>query len=245
MAGVEKESVMIATGSINCPKCGHAQEERLDCRKCGVVFSKYYALYPSSRQDTANGADESSVKKPPELDQAAAISDLQQQVRELSARFADIEFEKAERGQLRADLKNLDHRLQDMLDRMALQLEQFEKRFKESPVQGPKQESGVHLPALLERLKQLEEKLQSLGQITSQTSSLDEKTAAISQLISELQGQHSALREQVVEMKSQLELVRQAERTGESKTPLEDDVHAIRKNLDELRQLISTASKSQ
>jgi len=117
---------MIATGSINCPKCGHAQEERLDCRKCGVVFSKYYALHPPGRLDIAGVAEESSVKKPSEPDQATVISDLQQQVRELSARFAEIEFEKAERSQLRTDLKNLDRRLQDMLDRMALQLEQFE-----------------------------------------------------------------------------------------------------------------------
>jgi len=93
-------------------------------------------------------------------------------------------------------------------------------------------------------LKQLEEKLQSLGQISHQTSNLDERTAAVSHLISELQGQHSALREQVMEIKSQLELVRQAEKAGEPKTPLEDDVHAIRKNLDELSRLISTASKN-
>ena len=209
-----------------------------------MVFSKYYALHPPGRLDIAGVAEESSVKKPSEPDQATVISDLQQQVRELSARFAEIEFEKAERSQLRTDLKNLDRRLQDMLDRMALQLEQFEKRFKESPAQAPKHESGVYLPALLERLKQLEEKLQSLGQISHQTSNLDERTAAVSHLISELQGQHSALREQVMEIKSQLELVRQAEKAGEPKTPLEDDVHAIRKNLDELSRLISTASKN-
>ena len=71
-----------------CPKCGFDQEERLDCKECGIVFSKYNALFTAS---------ESSGTPEEEVSLKSEIQDLQIQVRELSSRLIDVDFEKAER----------------------------------------------------------------------------------------------------------------------------------------------------
>jgi hypothetical protein len=86
-----------------CPKCGFEQEERLDCKECGIVFSKYQALFPPA--DEAGPADEDPQMK-------SEFHTLQIQVRELSSRMREAEFEKAERKKLRADLKELEERIQ-------------------------------------------------------------------------------------------------------------------------------------
>ncbi len=223
-----------------CPKCGYAQETRLDCRKCGVVFSKYYALFPSSKGAGSDGAEEPIVQAPSE---DRTLADLQLQVRELSGRFSNLEFEKAERNQLRIDLRNLESQVQTNLENMATRLQQAEKRFAEELV--PKSELAepeisVQLAAIMERVGQLEDQLRNLDHISGQVSDLEEKNGNNSQLMLELQAQHSAIREEVSEVKSQIELVRQAHENQEPPTPLEDDVHAIRKNLDELRQFLKS-----
>jgi hypothetical protein len=81
------------TGSMICPKCGYAQEDRLDCKRCGIVFSKYCALVPTIKSAAANGLEKSIAPGPSEQDLRAMISNLQLQVRELSARSAQVEFE--------------------------------------------------------------------------------------------------------------------------------------------------------
>jgi peptidoglycan hydrolase CwlO-like protein len=232
------------TGLIICPKCGHEQEERLDCRKCGIIFSKYYALFPSSKSAASNGAEESIAQVPTEQNREATISDMQMQLREISARFANVEFEKAERNQLRADLKNLERQLHDNLESMENRLDQFAKRFEESSVPAPDKESGSRLAAILERLEHIEGSLQNLDHFGGKFRDLDEKNRAYSQLMLELQMQHSALRKEVADIKSQLELLSQAQESQEPETPLEIDVHAIRKYLDELRDILSTASRN-
>jgi phage shock protein A len=208
--------------------------------KCGIVFSKYYALFPSE-SSAANGLEESIAPAPPsmEQDRGSVLSDLQLQVRELCARFAEVEFEKAERHQLRADLRNLERQLQDNLKRMSAQLGNLEKRFDEPSAPIAQQEHGVHLPALLERLGQIENRLERLDHINRKISDLDGKNGTNSQLVSDLQAQHSILREEITAIKSQLELVRQIHENQEPATPLEADIHAIRKNLDVFYELLS------
>ncbi len=224
-----------------CPKCGYAQEARLDCRKCGVVFSKYYALFPPGKPAGSNGAEEPIAQAPAEQDRAFA--DLQFQVRELSGRFAGIEFEKAERNQLRIDLRHLENQVQANQENMATRLQQVEKRFAEEPVarsETAEPEVSVQLAAILDRVEQIEDRLRNLEHLSGQVSDLEEKTGNNSQLMFELQSQHSAIREEVSEVRSQLEFVRQAHENQEPPTPIEDDVHAIRKNLDELRQFLNS-----
>jgi chromosome segregation ATPase len=242
---VAKEPILYSAGSANgsmtCPKCGYVQEARLDCRKCGVVFSKYYALFPSNKSAGSNGAEEPVAQAPVEQDRAFA--DLHLQVRELSGRFADIEFEKAERNQLRTDLRNLESQIQANLEGMVARLQQVEKRLEEESVRRSEPEDPglrVHLAAILKRVEQIEDRLWSLDQLSGQLSDLEEKDGTNSQLMLELQAQHSSIRAEFLEVKSQLELVRQAHENQEPPTPIEDDVHAIRKNIDDLRQFLNT-----
>ncbi len=111
---------------MNCPKCGYSQEERLDCRKCGVVFNKYYLLHPPSKPAAAEGGD--PVQPPPPQpaiseDSANEIADLRQSFRDLNRRFNEVEFERAERTHLRSELRALDQRFKEDLiqaqDRLA------------------------------------------------------------------------------------------------------------------------------
>jgi len=126
---------------------------------------------------------------------------------------------------------------------MAARLQQVEKRFAEESV--PKSELAepelsVQLAAIMERVGQMEDQLQNLDHISGQISDLEEKNGNNSQMIFELQAKYSAICEEVSEVRSQLELVRQAHENQEPPTPIEDDVHAIRKNLDELRQFLNS-----
>ncbi len=107
---------------MNCPKCGFEQEERLDCRKCGVVFNKYLAMQA-----------ESSGPLPPQVPQAEngsstiEILELRQSVRDLGRRFSEVEFERVERGQLRGEVKTLDKKYQASFDQFSRRLEDLEK----------------------------------------------------------------------------------------------------------------------
>jgi chromosome segregation ATPase len=229
---------------MTCPKCGHEQEERLDCLKCGVVFSKYYALFPSSKSPSEKGFEDPMAQEQSEQERRVAISDLQLQLREIYVRIAEVEFEKAERNQLRTQLKNLEQHFQANLEQIAIQLEQVEKRLAEPSVSAFQQEIEVYFPRLLKRLEQVEGRLGELKDIGSQINALNEKNEAGSKQLSMLQNQHSALREEFSAIKSQLEQVCEAQRKKEPSTPLEIDVHAIRKHLDELREMLGKGAAS-
>ena len=240
--GVDMESALqnsgSVTGSMNCPKCGFAQEKRLDCKKCGIVFSKYYALFP-----TGNFADSIPVEAPTaqELsrqDIQATLSELQAQVQVLTTRFSQVEFEKAERNQLRLDFKNLERQLLENLERMENRLE--------SPLIPEAQQETLdpRLPEILERVEQAEAKLGSVDFAGQYMVELSEKSEASVSEIADLKQQISLLREDFGKINSQLEIIAQAQKVEEPRTPLEEDVHTIRKNLDEFRAFLSKHTAS-
>jgi DNA repair exonuclease SbcCD ATPase subunit len=231
-----------ATGLMACPKCGHEQEERPDCLKCGVVFSKYYALFPSSKSPMAKSIEEPTARQQSEQERRAVVSDLQLQVREISARMAEVEFEKAERNQLRTELKNLEQFVQTNLEQITGRMERCEKRNGEQPASKVQQEIEDHFPPLLKRLERAEDRLERLDHISSQINDLNDKSGAGFQQLSKLQIQYSALREEFAAIRNRLEQVYEAQRNEEPRTPLEEDVHAIRRNLDEFRQILSKDS---
>ncbi|HBH62414.1 MAG TPA: hypothetical protein DDX85_11890 [Nitrospiraceae bacterium] len=40
----------IITDKITCPKCGHQQQDHIECRKCGIIFAKYKTVQSSEEQ---------------------------------------------------------------------------------------------------------------------------------------------------------------------------------------------------
>jgi DNA repair exonuclease SbcCD ATPase subunit len=214
---------------MNCPKCGFAQEQRLDCKKCGVVFSKYYALYPLTRPAAPNGLDDPIEQELLERGHKSAIADLQMQIRELNARFEEVEFEKVERNRLRTDLQNLEKQLHENLDLTSSRFEEFKKV----------------LAAAEESLETVERRAESLGDEVNQLSPAGEKADDNSRKISELQDQLVELRDQVGEMQGLLEQLQQNRVAEEPQSTLEHDVHAIRENLDQLFRLMISPQKEE
>jgi chromosome segregation ATPase len=220
-----------------CPKCGLDQEERLDCKECGIVFSKYNALFSSS--ESSDSANEGTLKK-------SEFQELQLQVRELGSRLIEAEFEKVERKQLRSDLKNLEGQIRQNRSQAEARIQQIEER-----LESLGKESELRIaPEILENLPKPEEIEQKTAQLTNnlnstidQLTSLWEKTGQNSYQITDLRDQIIALRNVVLEMKDRMEGLQKNQVEEEPKTIYEDDVKAIRRNLDELGQFISELGK--
>ena len=102
-----------------CPKCGFEQEERLDCIECGIVFSKYNALFQQS--ETSETVDENTMPN-------SELHELQLQVRELNSRLIDSEFEKTERKKLRSDVKNLEQQCLQNQEQSEARMQRIEDR---------------------------------------------------------------------------------------------------------------------
>jgi ribosomal protein S27AE/chromosome segregation ATPase len=215
----------IGSAAMNCPKCGFAQEQRLDCKKCGVVFKKYYALYPSARPPAPDVLEDPIEQGLLERERKTAIADLQLQIRELNARFEEMESEKAERSQLRTELNNLERYLQENLDLTSSRLEEFEKLL------GTALGEGLETPEA------------KAGDAVNQLSPPGEKEDDNSRKISELQDQLSELCEKFRGMQGLLEQLQQNRTAEQPQGMLESDVHAIRANLDQLLSLIHRSSE--
>ena len=157
---------------MNCPKCGFAQERRSDCKKCGVVFSKYYALYPSAKPAVPKGLEDPIENELAERERSDAITELQLQVRELSARFDEMESDRAEREQFRTEMENLQRLLHESLDLTSSRLDQFEQHMGEFSAERP--ETGGDANAA-EQLSELQSQLGELhNQVQEMQSLLDQ-----------------------------------------------------------------------
>ncbi len=135
--GYPEESVEESPRLI-CPKCGYEQEERLDCLKCGIVFSKFIAFHSpekTAKPDSVESAQGPSL--PPEDTAAFDASEMRQQIKELSRRFNEVEFERVERSQLRSDLRALDRKSQAYFEQLASRLEALERLVNEPPTPPP------------------------------------------------------------------------------------------------------------
>ncbi len=215
-----------------CPKCGLEQEERLDCRECGVVFSKYNSLFASPEAPDPAGGD---------VPDTGAVYELQIQVRELSSRLIGAEFEKAERKKLRSDLRDLQEQLRAHQAQTETRLQQVESGL-ESRAADAGDGAYAGAPEEAPDVEALEEKISrvsdALGDTVDQILALGDKTGRISSQVSELQDRVAALCDGMSEFRDRLEFLQRSE-PSEPQTILEDDVKAIRRNLDELGQFLS------
>ena len=224
-----------------CPKCGLEQEERLDCKDCGIVFSKYNALFPSSESSESEDNSEGSLSK-------SEFQELRIQVRELNSHIIDAEFEKAERKKLRSDLKDLDRRIQDNQAQLDARMKRVEDALESlSKESGSKisQEILENLPKPEEIEHKTNQLSETLNSTVSQLTSLWEKTGQNSFQIKELRDQIIVLRNDVLAAKTQMENLINKQVDQEPKTIYEDEVQAIRKNLEELGQFIIGLNRRQ
>lgn len=156
-----------------CPKCGYSEEERLDCRKCGVVFSKYYALHTPAKVVVTEAPELVQPPTPDIESLPAEIADLRQNFKELNRRFNDVEFERAERARLRGEIRVLDQKLKDNLEEALERLNALEKRANNPPapptntspedfqkLKGEMLEE--HVAPLLTRLEQIDARIEGL-----------------------------------------------------------------------------------
>jgi DNA repair ATPase RecN len=96
-----------------------------------------------------------------------------------------------------------------------------------------------HFPSLLRRLEQVEGGFGRLEHIDNQINDLNEKGEARLLQLSELEVKYSTLIEEFAAIRGRLEQIYEAQKNEEPRTPLEEDVHAIRRNLEEFRQILS------
>lgn len=216
-----------------CPKCGFEQEERLDCKECGVIFSKYNALFQS-----ADGSGE-SVESAPAINE---IQELQLQMRDLSSRLIDAEFEKAERKKLRSDLRDLEDLLQSEKSEKETRLRQVEEKLASQP-EAPAARIQREIQGKFSKMEEMETKTAQLSDILTTTidqcTNLWEKTGQNSYQISEFHRQLVALRDELLELRSHVESLQKSQTKEEPQTIADDDIRAIRRNLDQLGQFIS------
>jgi chromosome segregation ATPase len=115
---------------VNCPKCGYLQEERLDCRKCGVVFSKYYALHNQEKTLQSDSREASSPQPhvPSSETYLPDLVEIRQNLKEVARRLNETEFERAERVRLSGEIRSLDQKIQDLQAQFASSIEGLEEK---------------------------------------------------------------------------------------------------------------------
>ena len=137
---------------MNCPKCGYEQEERLDCLRCGIVFSKYLALFPRGKPGSAEAAEPRSRAIASDDLPDPELVQLSQQMREISRRFNELEFERAERARLQGEMRLLEAELQGKLAELAARLGALETR----AVPAPAARAEPDLEPLVSRIELVE-----------------------------------------------------------------------------------------
>ena len=117
---------------MNCPKCGFVQEERTDCRKCGVVFAKFLALRalesaaPLETQEPQH--PQNAFSEEHHDHEEPALVEVRQDLQVVQQRFKELEFEKAERRRIQGEIRALNESVQESVARIMARQEDLEQR---------------------------------------------------------------------------------------------------------------------
>jgi len=116
---------------VNCPKCGFAQEDREDCKKCGVVFAKYLALHsqdPAILSEFPDAAQNPlGIYEDPQNPETDDLSEIRQSLGDLQQRFKELEYERAERRHIRNEIRDLEDKLRQGFVRIGERQETIEQ----------------------------------------------------------------------------------------------------------------------
>jgi chromosome segregation ATPase len=137
------------------------------------VFSKYYALYPSTKPATGKRLEDPIERELLEREPNNAIADLQLQVRALNARFDEMESERTEPNQLRTDLENLQRLLHESLELTSSRLDEFEKHLGNNPgaparPEGDAADNSRIISELQNQLLELREQVREMQRLLEQ-----------------------------------------------------------------------------
>ena len=161
---------------MNCPKCGFAQEERLDCKKCGVVFAKYYAMYPPDGSSPVESAESFDMPPPAPVDPyQIELSEMRHSLRELNRRFNELDFERIERNRMRNEIRALEQKLEEGLARLEAHFAIHEQPA--APVATKAEVEGLKTELLGTRIDPL---AQSVGRLEETATATREGLAALS-----------------------------------------------------------------
>ncbi len=245
--------------TMKCPKCGHLQEERQDCVRCGIVFAKYYAFHAPEKGGSPEVQEAAPVPGPVPADVLASeVAELRQRLREAMRRLGDVEFERAERNVLRGELKALEHRSAELIEALTGRLQALEARDPGTEIERLREELwDRELGPFLDRLERLEDGLGRLGSFVAPGSPEEpgrDLAARLARIEDAMASLSSALTEQVrgpdPDLTRQIDEVRaavaaaaarcdQVGELGHACVSLQSEVAAVRRDLDALGRRLS------
>lgn len=197
-----------------------------------MVFSKYYALHLPGKPVVSEVLDPPLTQPPAPESLSVEIADLRHSFNELSRRFNELEFERAERSQLRGEMRCLDQKLKGTLAQVHERLSNLEEGTANPPAPppsaSPEDIQQLRNELLQEHLVPLQTKL---GHVEARLEILPKELAPKTDL--RFFEALRALEQHITELES--EIAKDAEdRRAKAENP-PSGAEKISKNLDELR----------
>ena len=154
---------------MKCPKCGFEQEERKECLRCGVIFSKFLALYPRGSRAAEAAETRTRVEEEPAWQDTPP--DYSSQIQSITRKLNEIEIDRGERFRIQAEMRIIEQKLTDTIAELSGRIQSLEARLQERGEDAPAVEAAppadlrgeiqasldsLDLPSLVSRLELVE-----------------------------------------------------------------------------------------